>query len=567
MTDNNIKWNKSMKMKLSLIATSALTVAIALLVSASILFSYMNMKDLLKAYSADLATGNGRIIDTMIEIQGPQFLENNQFVASIVKDVKVDDWGTSFSYVMDMDGKYIWHPEENKIGTKTKDALILDIIKAANAGEEYDKSGYIEFMRDEYTKCVGYYVGDNGFMLLIESNRVELAALMKSSMIVSIVGAVLAIGLVAAAILITLSLVFKKLNAASYHIADIADGRLRKDEYIEQFVHRQDEVGLLSRASVKLASNLTDTIGTLKRSANDVAAGVSTTVADVGDAKSTIEGVSKAMEEIAGGATSMAHEVEDAAMALSVIGERVDEINNEADKDYKILNAARENGSKLGKEVKELSEANHNTMMAAEKVVRGIEESTEAANRISETVDIINQIANQTNLLSLNASIEAARAGEHGRGFAVVADEVKKLAEQSAASVIDIKAIIDELNEKAVANTENAAIIRDAVNREQKVLSDVTGGMEVLCTSVEEAAASMDVIKDKLVELDGRKNSLIESTASLASIAEENAASSQETSASVIQLTSVLESVNDQAETLGTVAENLVDITKSFRIE
>ena len=157
-------------------------------------------------------------------------------------------------------------------------------------------------------------------------------------------------------------------------------------------------------------------------------------------------------------------------------------------------------------------------------------------------------IASQTNLLSLNASIEAARAGEAGRGFAVVAGEISSLASQSDQSSKEIKAIVDEIIATSNKNVEYAGQISEAVNNEGVVLNQVNDSFTVVNEKVEGTVAAIHTIAEKTQELDAAKAQVLDDVSSLSSISEENAASCQETNASMEEIGASIQTIKEESD-------------------
>ena len=187
--------------------------------------------------------------------------------------------------------------------------------------------------------------------------------------------------------------------------------------------------------------------------------------------------------------------------------------------------------------------------------------------QIKDCMQQIIAIANQTNMLALNASIEAARAGEAGKGFAVVAAQIQKLAEQSNESAKRIEDIIRELlkdSETAVHTMEDVKKIMQEQNEKVKKTAEV---FEQMHEGVNLSIHGMVSIEEQTQKIEDARNKIVDTVQSLSAIAEENAASTQETSASMMEIGSVINDISQNAENLKNIAEVLERNMQLFQME
>jgi len=157
--------------------------------------------------------------------------------------------------------------------------------------------------------------------------------------------------------------------------------------------------------------------------------------------------------------------------------------------------------------------------------IRGV---VDKASAISEVTDSIQQIANQTNLLALNASIEAARAGEHGKGFAVVAEEVRLLSEQSKVASTRIDQSISDITVELDGLSKMLDESEETFEAQNNAVSQVTVAMENINNTVDTFIDQQNIFNSKIVELDSRKNGMMDSVANIASVVEQFSATAEE---------------------------------------
>ncbi|CEK19650.1 methyl-accepting chemotaxis protein [Chthonomonas calidirosea] len=294
--------------------------------------------------------------------------------------------------------------------------------------------------------------------------------------------------------------------------------------------------------------------------------------------------------------------MQEASQIVSQVRRSIEEIEERAQKSGQDAHA----GSKA---VKETIEGMGRIRQQVEEAVAKVEHLGRMGQEIGTIIQTINEIAEQTNLLALNAAIEAARAGEHGRGFAVVADEVRKLAERSSQATGQISTLISEV-QQGVQQTVTAM---DASSREVALgttqseqagtaLMQILSSVEQVTTNVESIAALAERMSESVLEvqktveqvaanavedmrlvenMSQSADKVSEAVASVAAIceetaagaeemsaaAEEVAASTQNVSASVEEQAAGMQEVNATATELGNMAHELEELTSRFKLE
>lgn len=331
-------------------------------------------------------------------------------------------------------------------------------------------------------------------------------------------------------------------------------------------LERKDEMGILSKHANKVIEALKDVICQVGNT-SDVIEDSADKLDKMAEQTSNASGdVARSMSEMANGATAQASETQAVSDAVARIGQGIEETSAAVSRliaNADQMKAAGQEGVDSVGELKSISEK-VKTQIAV--INEQTNTTNESAQEIHKATELIASIANETNLLALNASIEAARAGESGRGFAVVAEQIKNLAEQSNESAKTIEAIINNLlldTEQAVKtmNTVDAIIgfQSDKVEMTKRVFDKVNNGLNITIEGVKSIAKSTE-------NLDNAKGQVMSSVESLSAIAEQNAAASEETAASAEELAATIGEIKTATGRLNQVADDLTRQTNMFQI-
>ena len=211
-------------------------------------------------------------------------------------------------------------------------------------------------------------------------------------------------------------------------------------------------------------------------------------------------------------------------------------------------------GAEAAKIVHELSSTSDQTTDAFIMISDQIHKTNESVVKIQEVVNLIAEIASQTNLLSLNASIEAARAGEAGRGFAVVASEIQKLAEQTNSSAKVIDDIILTLSKESRQTVQSISEVTDMIMSQKEKLDETKVKFGVVDEGISSAVVGMAEVQEQADVCSRSGEHVVSLMTNLSAIAEENAATTQQTNASMNEL-------NDATASLAKTAVELKDLS------
>jgi methyl-accepting chemotaxis protein len=279
-----------------------------------------------------------------------------------------------------------------------------------------------------------------------------------------------------------------------------------------------------------------------------------------------IEQVGKAVENVATGATDqamMAHNGEQMILSLDQeIGYVT--VNSEAiAQSAGTLGEIREQGYKTVEGLRHRS-AEADDMI--KNVISSIERLNQKSMAINEIIDVIENVAKQTNLLSLNAAIEAARAGEAGRGFAVVADEIRILADKSQNSTKDIAQLVEEIQSEIASNNEAIQKVVEST-RLQLTQSEETGrAFERIASTSDSIIDAINKNTASISQMKEDSKKIVEVMGEITKVAESAAASAQEVSASTEEQISVIQSITTSTENMNKIAEELKGFVGRFQI-
>lgn len=328
----------------------------------------------------------------------------------------------------------------------------------------------------------------------------------------------------------------------------------------------KDEFYILTKEIQTTFSNMKDLIQQVKQLSSEVSES-SYSVSKTSELfLKSAENISSAMYEIDQGANQQAKDAEECLLQMDSLSQRIEVVSENTKEIGQIADNTKKRVIEGTHISDELTQQTLSTINITTDIINEIEKLAQKSTSINNIINVINDIANQTNLLSLNASIEAARAGEHGRGFAVVADEIRTLAEKSKLSVGDIKKIITSIQDdtKSVVNTARTA--ENVLKLQESAVKNTTNSYQDINESVEKLVVFLKHITENVDNINEARVSTLAAIENISAVLEEIAASSNSISqVSSDQLTSV-ETLNQSATKLNTNADNLVHEVQKFQI-
>lgn len=353
--------------------------------------------------------------------------------------------------------------------------------------------------------------------------------------------------------------------SAGNALLEVAEGRLNVD-VDDAVLKRKDELGQMGHAIEHLIEKLRAIVGGLKQSSDTLYNSGNSLDEMAGQSSAAADEISRAVEDISKGAVSQAEEIETASQEIATMGEVIESIVNNVGSLTNTSQNMTAAGDASTITMQELSESNDRTTAAIARIGEQIRMTNASIEQIGAAATLITSIADQTSLLSLNASIESARAGEAGRGFAVVAGEIQKLAVQSDEAAAEIQQIIDTLLAESEQTTAVMQEAEELVAEQQQKLNDTKSRFSEVSDGINVSREGTNVIRGNASSCDHARAQVVDVISNLSAISQENAASAEETTASMEELNATINMLAEAAGNLKVLSEQLNEEMNFFQM-
>lgn len=492
---NTVKF--SIKYRVLLLVLGTIAIMAALILAYIIPMAKKIQKSSVENSMLELAKLGARSID--IEYKSKQNV-STQDLEELLKDVQIEGISSCYAYVVNTDNIQVYHKRPGKTGT----LVINEIIKQLNAdiknNKSYQHSAIISYVDENgISKYAAYAVSDTTKWVTVVAGY-EKEAMQNINMIQTSSIAVLVILVVVIMVIgYVLSLkITKPITTMTDTIKDIAALNFTKSDKLSTLQHRSDETGEMARQIFNMEENLQQIVTSIKEMSVQMSQNAVNLV-------KVTETINQASEDNSATSEELAASMEETSATATTVDSNIGSILSNTE----VIDKESQNGVAMANEINSKAmNMNRNAVDSSNKTMdiyndvkvktkQAIEQS-KAVGKVNELAAAIQEIADQTSLLSLNASIEAARAGEAGKGFAVVAGEIGQLASQSTSTVTSIMKIVHEVN-AAVQNME-ICMSETLEFLETEVIADYKNFIDV-SEQYKLDAENVDVSMNKIYEM------------------------------------------------------------------
>ena len=553
--------------------TSFMLVVVAVAAAVVVMYTLMimpgirsNIRQIYSNYLLDLTLSYGSELDETLTRVDDKMLDHVDTMQKIVEQAQLEGIDSSYGYIVSADGTMLYHPTAEKIGQPVENETVKKIVAEVEAGKTPEPE-VVSYMFDGTQKYAACYVSENGFIFVMTADDTDLlkaanklqARGLGTAVVVLIFGVFVA--------WICARRMTRPLIRVTSAVDRIAGFDLTEDPELIALDKNKGETGAIAHAVLHMKQALRSMVQQIREESANIHQASGQLEENATATSGNVDSVETAVNEIATGATSQATETQRATEDVVMMGTMIENTSTQVEN----LNSTAvemSNASASARDaLEELNHINEKAIESIEVIYQQTHTTNESALKIKDVTELIASIAEETNLLSLNASIEAARAGDAGKGFAVVASQIQKLAEQSNASTKKIDDIIHMLltdSENAVHTMEE---VREVMHQQSEKVEQTKQVFDSLNQGIDQSISGMEAISEHTRQLDHARENIVDTVQNLSAIAQENAASTEETNAVVMEIGGVMQQISGNAQELRRIADILEKNMETFKLD
>lgn len=553
--------------------TSFMLVVVVVAVAVVVMYTLMimpgirsNIRQIYSNYLLDLTLSYGSELDETLTRIDNKMLEHVHTMQGIVEKAQLEGIDSSYGYIVSTDGTMLYHPTAEKIGQPVENEAVKKVVAEVKKGKIPDPeiTLYTFDGKQKYAVC---YTSENGFIFVMTADDTDLlkatnklqARGLGTAVVVMIFGVFVA--------WICARRMTRPLIRMTSAVDRIAGFDLTEDPELIALDKNKGETGAIAHAVLHMKQALRSMVQQIREQSANIHQASGQLEENATATSGNVDSIETAVNEIATGATNQATETQRATEDVVMMGTMIEDTSTQVEN----LNSTAvemSNASASARDaLEELNHINEKAIESIEVIYQQTHTTNESALKIKDVTELIASIAEETNLLSLNASIEAARAGDAGKGFAVVASQIQKLAEQSNASTKKIDDIIHMLltdSENAVHTMEE---VREVMHQQSEKVEQTKQVFGSVNQGIDQSISGMEAISEHTRQLDHARENIVDTVQNLSAIAQENAASTEETNAVVMEIGGVMQQISGNVQGLRRIADILEKNVETFKLD
>jgi len=476
------------------------------------------------------------------------FVINRAFVEETFQNVYFGE--NSTLSILDESNTVIFSNNEELLGQN----LVNNLLQRSDS----EQTGYFT----DNDKLISYGTCQNGWKVYAS---IPVVSLMEE--IYSVGQNTLYIGLLCMVVSILLALIIS--SSISIPLAEIM-GLMKKveegDLTVTSNLKGKDELAALSTSFNVMIGKIKELLLRTHNTSKQVEKNAQDVNRFAEQTTSSVQQVSSTIEYIAEGANKQAREAQESVDVMEQLAQRIENISINIKSMNEATELVRETSTRAAELVDNLNQKTRTTAQVTEKIKQDIEKLYDKTGEIKKVIQVIENISEQTNLLSLNASIEAARAGQAGQGFSVVAQEIRNMSEQSVEATSMVREIVKAIDDETRNTVEEVDRAQPLYKEQQQSVEETALAFEEIIKVIKNIFSDINRANEAIQEINNFKSKVLADIENMASIAQESAATTEEVSAESEEQASIVEQFVSLANELKDAVKRLNEAIESFKI-